>query len=107
MANALLDVIDTFVSLDAQYTMLRIACKTADDLATLDSRYVTAQENAEIVTGQELDDDDKEVSALDTQLKICNTELKKATLQMGNMSKVLDNLTEAVTIGGKLIAMCP
>jgi len=106
MANALLDVVDTFTSLDAQYNMLRIACKTPADLVTLDARYATAQARIEFCTENELEDDDDEVAILDTQLKARNFELKKATTEMGDMSKVLNNLTEAVTIGGKLIGMC-
>ena len=107
MANALEDVVDTFVTLDAQYAVLRLACKTHADRDALDARYATAQENNEECTDEELQDDDAEVAALSKKLKDCNEELKKAEVEMGNMSKVLDNLTEAVTIGSRLMAIIP
>ena len=107
MANALLDVVDTFLSLDKQYSTLRLACRTKADRDALDRQYSTAQDNNEECTNQELEDDDAEVAALSKELKECNEELKKAETEMGTMSKVLDNLTEAVTIGSKLVAMIP
>lgn len=107
MANALLDVLDTFLSLDKQYTVLRLACRTQADLDALDAEYVAAQKNFDDATDEELEDDDAAVAVLSQELKDCNAEVKQAETEMGNMSKVLDNLTEAVTIGSKLVAMIP
>jgi hypothetical protein len=107
MANVLLDVVDTFDSLDQQYNLLRIACRTQSDVDALEAKYATAQENVEVCTNQLLEDDTAEIAALDKQLKDCNVELRKAVAKMGNMSKVLDNLTQAITLGAQLIAKIP
>ncbi len=107
MANALLEVVDTFTALDAQYNMLWVACQTQADRDALDAKYAAAQENVETCTGKALEDDDAEVAQLSKELKTCNDELKKAVTEMGDMSKVLDNLTQALTIGAQLIAKLP
>jgi hypothetical protein len=107
MANALLEVIDTFKTLDAQYNLLRVACRTQADLDTLDAKYAAAEENCEKCTNEDLEDDDAEITQLCGELKTCNDELKKAVAEMGDMSKVLDNLTTALTVGSQLIAKLP
>jgi hypothetical protein len=107
MANALLDIVDTFNALDAEYNLLRVACQTQADRDALAAKYAEAQENCEKCTNQCLEDDDAEIAGLDKELKGCNDQLKKAVTEMGNMSKVLDNLTQAVTIGAQLIEKCP
>jgi hypothetical protein len=107
MANALLDVVDTFTSLDANYNELLLACRTQADRDALKAEYEAAEENVEACTNRELEDDDAEVAELCKDLKICNDEVKKAVAEMGDMSKVIDNLTEAITIGSQLIAKLP
>jgi chromosome segregation ATPase len=107
MANALVEVVDTFKALDAQYNLLRVACRTQADLDALDAEYAAAEENCEKCTNQYLGDDDAEIAQLCGELKTCNDELKKAVTEMGDMSKVLDNLTEAVTVSSQLIAKLP
>jgi hypothetical protein len=107
MANALLDVIDTFTSLDANYDVLMVACQTQTDRDALKAKYAAAQANVETCTGKALEDDDAEVAELSKDLKICNDEIKIAETEMGDMSKVLDNLTQALTIGAQLIAKLP
>jgi hypothetical protein len=107
MANALLEVVDTFTALDARYNLLWVACQTQGDRDALDANYVAAEENVETCTGKALEDDDAEIAQLSNELKTCNDEIKKAVTEMGGMSKVLDNLTEAITIGSQLIAKLP
>jgi hypothetical protein len=103
MPNALSDVQNTFTTLDAQYNMLRAACTTDADRNALAGKYATAQKNYQTCIGQMLSDDDAQVAALSAQLKAANTEVAKAVTEMGNMSKVLDNITQAITLGAQLI----
>ncbi len=105
MANALQDVVNTFLTLDKQYNELRLACRTQTDRDELDRQYTTAQANNEECTNKELQDDDRQVAALSNNLKARNAELQRAVVEMGNMTKVLDNLTAAVTIGSELVAL--
>ena len=54
-----------------------------------------------------LSDDDAEVAALSKQLKDANRLMDKAVTEMGNMNKVIDDITGAVTIGAALAAKIP
>ena len=105
MANSLADVQDTFTSLDAQYNTLRVACQTDEDLNALDAQYVQAQKNYWACVDQSLEDDDATVASLDKDLKADNEQIKKAVTFMGNMSKVIDVVTDAVKIGGSLMKL--
>ena len=103
MANALADVQDTFTSLDANYKVLWAACRTDDDRTALEQKYSDAQKAYQTCVGEMLADDDEDIADLSVQLKTANDEVKQAVAEMGNMSKVLDNLTTAISIGAKLI----
>ena len=107
MANALLDVQQTFTSLDTQYSMLRLACKTDADLKALADKYGDAQANYEECAGKMLSDDDKEVADLSSQLKTANQKVAKLEAEMGAMSVVIDDITQAVTLGSQLVAKIP
>jgi hypothetical protein len=104
MANALLDVQHTYTSLDAQYNMLRAACVDDDQRNALADQYAAAELAYDKCVGQMLEDDDAEVAALSTQLQAANAVVDKSVEQMGNMSKVIDNITNALTIGAQLAA---
>lgn len=104
MPNALSDVQDTFTSLDAQYTTLLEACKTQADRDALADKYTAAQGAYLTCVGNMLADDDADVAAIDAQLKVANGVVKQAVTEMGNMSKVLDDLTKAITLGAQLVA---
>jgi cell fate (sporulation/competence/biofilm development) regulator YlbF (YheA/YmcA/DUF963 family) len=104
MANSLEDVRQTFVSLDQQYSMLRLACKTDDDRKALAAKYEQAQANYEAVGEKILSDDDIQVAALSAQLKAANKQVAKLVEQMGDISKVIDGITQAVTVGAQLLA---
>jgi len=104
MANALIDVQNTFLSLDSQYNMLRAACKTDQDRAALAAQYAAAEKNYQTALNEMLEDDDAQVAALSKALKAANGVVSNATKEMGDMSKVLDGITTAISLGSKLIA---
>ena len=104
MANALIEVQTTFLSLDSQYVMLRAACKTDRDRAALAAKYAAAQKNYQTTLNQMLKDDDAQVAALAKQLKAANAAVNHATQEMGDISKVIDDLATAIDLGSKLIA---
>jgi hypothetical protein len=105
VANALIDVQNTFLTLDSQYNMLLAACQTAADRDALAAQYSKAQQNYQAALNAVLSDNDAEVAALSTQLKAANTQVLQATSQMGNISKVINDIVTAVSIGVKLISM--
>jgi hypothetical protein len=104
MANALTDVQNTFLTLDDQYSMLLAACRTQQDRDLVGAKYAAAQKNYQTCLNQVLEDDDPEVTALSKQLKAANAVVAQATVEMGDMSKVLNSLTTAIDLGSKLIA---
>jgi hypothetical protein len=105
MANALSDVQATFLSLNSQYIVLRAACKTDTQRDLLGAQYSAAQLNYQSTLNATLADDDAQVAALSKQLKAANAEVVRATVEMGDISKVITNITTAVTLGAKLVAM--
>jgi molecular chaperone GrpE (heat shock protein) len=107
MANALADVQATYTNLDDQYTMLLAACTSEEQRVELSAKYAQAQDAYNACVEKMLQDDAPEVADLSTQLKAANDQLKKAVAEMGNMSKVLDNLTTAITVGAQLVAKIP
>ena len=50
-----------------------------------------------------LSDDDPVVAAIDKQLRDANLLVVRATLELGNMSAVIDNITTAVALGSTLV----
>jgi len=105
VANALDDVKNTFLSLDSQYNMLLAGCKTQEQRDALTAQYSAAQQHYQSALNAVLNDDDAQVAALSTQLKALNTQVVQATSQVGDISKVIDNITAAVSLGAKLITM--
>jgi hypothetical protein len=105
MANALLDVQNTFTTLNANYNMLRAACQTDQQRTDLAAQYEAAETAYNKCVNKMLADDDAAVATLSTELKAANEQIVKSVQQMGNMSKVIDDITTAVTTGAKLAAM--
>ena len=105
MANALSDVQATFLSLDSQYNILLAGCKTQAQRDVLAAQYAAAQQNYQRTLNATLTDDDAQVAALSTQLKSANLQVVQATAQLGNISKVINDITTAVSLGAQLVAM--
>lgn len=105
MANALIDVQSTYLSLDSQYNMLLASCTTQDQRDALSALYSKALQNYQTTLNATLSEDDAQVAALSAQLKDANTQVVHATAQMGNIGKVINDITTAVTLGAQLVAM--
>lgn len=104
MANALADVQDTYVSLNANYNLLYAACRDDGQRKDLQEEYADAQSAYQKCVGKMLSDDDSNVGALCVQLRTVNTQIKKAVEEMGDMSKVIDTIDKALEIGGEIAA---
>jgi len=105
MANTLADVQATFLSLDAQYNLLLAGSETQAQRYALSLQYATARQNYESALNATLTDVDEQVAALSTQLKAANARVVRATAQLANISKVIDDITTAVELGSQLVAM--
>jgi hypothetical protein len=105
MPDALADVQATFDSLDSQFNLLFAACQTEEQRTALKQQYAAAQAAYQMCIGKMLIEDDAEVADLSTKLKAANEQLKLAVTEMGNISKVIDEITTAVTLGAKLASL--
>ena len=103
MENVLEDVQATYLSLDAQYSVLLAGCRNQDERDALGVQYATAQQNYQTALNKMLSDDDPVVAALDKQLKAANLLVVRATLELGNISAVIDNITTAIALGSTLV----
>lgn len=105
MPDVLSTVQATFTTLDTQYNLLLAACRTQQERDELANQYAVAQEAYQRTLGQILTDDDPKVAALSTQLKAANAVVRQSVNEMGDMNKVIDNITTAVTLAAQMVAM--
>jgi hypothetical protein len=103
MPDVLSTVQATFLSIDSQYNLLRAVCSTQQQRDSLGNQYAEAQEAYLACIGKVLRDDDPEISALSIQLKAANAKIAQAVGGMGNMNKVIDDITTAVSLGALLV----
>lgn len=103
MPNVLDDVQTTYLSLDSQYSVLLAGCKNQAERDALGAQYATAQQNYQTALNKMLSDDDPVVAALDKQLRDANLLVVRATLELGNLSAVIDNIATAVALGSTLV----
>jgi hypothetical protein len=104
MPDVLSTVQATFNSLDAQYTLLLAASTNPQQRTALENQYAVAQQAYQMCIGKTLSDDDPQVAALSMQLKATNLQVAQSVTEMGDISKVIDTITQAVTLAAKLAA---
>lgn len=104
MANALQGILDTFTSLDDNYALLLAACRTKAARDQLAAQYSAAEAAYQKAANQVLSDDEATVAVLNTQLTSVNKQLRKAVAEMGDMSKVIGQIAQALSLGAQLMA---
>lgn len=104
MQDALSALEASYITLQAQIADLSAACQNPDQTSALMSKYVAARTNYWSCVNKAFHDDDPAVASLVTQLNAANMDLKTAVEQMGDMKKVLDSITQAITLGSSLAA---
>ncbi|HUN84143.1 MAG TPA: hypothetical protein VMU48_07180 [Terracidiphilus sp.] len=102
MQDALSALETSYFTLQAQIAELSAACQTPDQINALMSKYVAIRANYWSCINKAFHDDDPSVTSLVAKLNAANTNLKSAVEQMGDMNKVLDFITQAVTLGTSL-----
>jgi chromosome segregation ATPase len=104
VANALEGILDTFTTLDDNYSLLRAACRTQAARDQLAAKYSAAEAAYQKAANQVLSDDEATVAVLNTQLTSVNKQIQQAVAEMGDMSKVIDHITQALSLGAQLLA---
>jgi predicted phage-related endonuclease len=105
VVNALSEVEETFLALDAKYSVLYAACTSDAERGALQHRYAQAEAAYQSCVGKMLADDDAEIASLSARLTAVNNQIKQAETVMGDVSKVLGVIDEALSIGAQLLAL--
>lgn len=105
MQTALAELEKCYFTLQSQIDTLSAACQTKDQKDALSTQYVKARQAYWSCVNKAFHDDDPQVASLAAQLDAANAKLKVAVQQMGNISKVIDGITQAVSIAASLSKM--
>jgi hypothetical protein len=103
MTDVLQTLLATFNALQLQEVELLAACK-GNQRAQFEEKYKQARKAYWAYLDGAFKNDDDEVAALATQLNVVNAWLANATKEMGDMSKVLDQIDKALSLGEQLAA---
>jgi len=95
---------NTYFTLQGQIDMFSAACQTQDQRNALTTQYVQARANYWACVNKAFHDDDPQVASLTSQIAAANTALAGDVAQMGEITKVLADITNVVTIGTQLAA---
>jgi hypothetical protein len=99
-------------ALQAQYIFLTVnladflaACPTQDLRDAIQTQYVACRRSYFASVNTIFHDDDPAISSLVTQMKTAQASLEQTVEDLNNIAKVVDGITQAVTIGVKLAGM--
>ena len=88
-----------------QLDVMLAACKTEDDRTKVKTAYVDARKNYFACINRAFHDDDPALEALVLQAQTSADEISKIAEQLGDITKVINTLTTAVTYGAKIAKM--
>jgi len=104
MQEPLQQLESTYFTLQSQIDMLAAACQTQEQRDALQAQYVQARTNYWKCVNKAFHDDDPEVVNLTTRIAAANKTLTGEVAQMGNIAKVLNDITTVVALGTQLAA---
>jgi hypothetical protein len=102
MQSPLEELESTYFTLQSQIDLLSQACETQAQRDALSTQYVQARQNYWACVSKAFHDDDPEVVNLTNQIEAANKVVSDAVAQMGDITKVLTNITSVVTMGSQL-----
>lgn len=105
MSNVCTEVKATFLILQEQIALLEIACQDETERGKLNDKYEAARKLHDKCIDKMLHADEKQLQSLIEGVETANEQLKKSVQEMGNMSKVIDAITDALTFSEKLIKL--
>jgi prefoldin subunit 5 len=104
MQSSLQELETTYFTLQTQISMLNLACKTQQQCDTLSTQYVLSRQNYWACVNKAFHDDDPLVVSLTRQIDQGNQEISNLDEEMGDIAKVITDITNVVTIGTQLAA---
>lgn len=104
MAETLQELQDTYETLSDQIDLLSAACQTREQREALSEQFEKAQQNFFAARNKCFEENDAEVAKLTIDLHQANQRIGQLLEEMGNISKCIDHITEAVSIGSSLAA---
>jgi uncharacterized membrane protein YccC len=104
MGDALETLQDIYFAMETNLDMMLAACQSQADRDQVMSEYVAARQNYWNCINKAFHDDDPAVQALVAQGKNCATTITNINAQLGNIATVINDLTQAVTIGAQIAA---
>jgi hypothetical protein len=104
MGDSLSTLEGIYTSLQANLDMTLSACPDQAHRDQVMTQYVTARTNYWNCVNKAFHDDDPALQALVTQGKTAITAIKNINDSLGDITKVINTITQAVTIGGEIAA---
>jgi uncharacterized protein involved in exopolysaccharide biosynthesis len=102
MQSPLQELEATYFTLQSQINTLSQSCQTQEQRDTLSAQYVKARQNYWACVNKAFHDDDPQVVSLTSQIDAANQQLSKDVQQMGDITKTINTIAGAVTLGGQL-----
>lgn len=99
MSETLQALQDTYETLSDQIDLLSAACQTQEQRDALTAQYLQAQHNYFSARNKIFEENDAEVARLTVALRDANQDIGRLVAEMGNISKCIDRITQAVNIG--------
>ena len=99
MSDALSAVQALYFTMQANLNVMLAACPTQVERDQVMTQYVAARQNYWACINKSFHDDDPALQALVDQANDVNTTLTNINDELGDITKVINDLTRAVTIG--------
>ncbi len=105
MQSQLQELETTYFTLQSQINMLSVACQTQEQRDALSTQYVKARENYWACVNKAFHDDDPQVAKLTDQIHAANQQIAGYVQQAGDIAKIINDVTNVVTLGTQLASM--
>lgn len=105
MSDACTEVKATFLILQERIALLSIACREDTTKTRLDEKCEAARKLHDKCIDKLLCADEKQLLMLIADVQAANQQLRKSVEQMGNMSKVIDSIADALSFSEKLVKL--
>ncbi|HVW79304.1 MAG TPA: hypothetical protein VHB45_16935 [Alloacidobacterium sp.] len=104
MGPSLQSLEDQYMLLTANLSKMQDACSTQSERDQLMTQYVTSRRNYWSSIQKVFHDDDPQVEVLVKEMRNEQQAIKDATAHLENIAKVIDIVTDAVSVGTALAA---
>jgi len=104
MQSPLEELEKSYISLQAQINLISMACTDQCLRDQISAQYILARQNYWNCVNKAFHDDAPQVESLTRQLADANLRLTSTLAKLDDLAKVLDIITEVVSVGGQLAA---